>query len=43
LVDGNEKLECFGIDIADFNTALVSEQDIIALTSRINADIVFGF
>jgi len=42
LVDGNEELEGLGVYITDIDTTLVSEEDIIALTGRVDANVEFS-
>jgi hypothetical protein len=39
-IDGDVKLESFSIDIADVHTTFVREEDRIAFSSRVNADVV---
>jgi hypothetical protein len=39
LVNGDEELESLGINIADFDTTLVREEDIVAFTCGVNADV----
>ena len=36
------KTGCFGIDIADIDTTLMGEEDLITLALGVDADIVFG-
>lgn len=42
LVDGNTELESLGVYITDVDTTLVSEEDIVAFSSRVDANIEFG-
>lgn len=42
LADGDEKLEGFRIDIADFDTTFVGEQDPVTFSRRVDADVVLG-
>lgn len=39
LVDGDEELESLGIYIADFDTTLMREEDIVAFTCGVNTNI----
>jgi hypothetical protein len=43
LVNSDQKLHSLGVDISDFDTTFVSEEDPVAFTGRVDADIVFGF
>lgn len=40
--DGDEKLECFGVDITDVYTSLVCEEDAVAISDRVDAHVEFG-
>ena len=42
LVDGNYQLEGLGIYITDIDTTLVSEENIIAFTGGVNANVEFS-
>lgn len=42
LVDGNTEFEGLGVYITNIDTTLVSEEDIVAFTSRVDANIEFG-
>lgn len=42
LVDGNAQLEGLGVYITDIDTAFVGEEDIIAFTGGVNANVEFG-
>lgn len=42
LVDGEAKLEGLGIDITNVDTALVSEENVVALSLGVDADVVLG-
>jgi len=39
--DGNEKSESLGVDISDFYSSFVGEEDNVSLTNRVDADVVF--
>jgi hypothetical protein len=39
LVNGDKELESLGVNIANFDTTLMSEEDIVAFTCRVNADV----
>ena len=41
-VDGEAKFEGFGVDIANVNTAFVSEKDVVAFASGVDANVIFG-
>lgn len=41
-VDGDEDLLSLGVDIADINTALVGEEDVVALSKRVSRLISVG-
>lgn len=43
LVNSDQELHRLGIDISNFNTTFVGEEDPVTFTGRVDADIVFGF
>ena len=42
LVDGNAQLKGLGVHITDIDTTFVGEENIIAFTGRVNANVEFG-
>jgi hypothetical protein len=42
LVYGDVEDECFGVDVADVDTAFVGEEDGVAFALGVDADVVFG-
>ena len=42
LADKNIQLECLGVNIANINATLASEEDRVTLTFRCDADVIFG-